>query len=188
MENLFAERLKEARLRANMNMADLAKKTGLTASAISSYEAMDEAKNKAPSLPNAMKLAQALGVSLEWLSGFNTVKATDIFPLEEVAEKVLIALDLLADCHFEIELDKTYNSFLDLGEEEGFAKDETGYFTLESRAVYNYVKKMMSVHEAIKASGIDDETAEKMKKLLREKCVESIAQEIKNNLQKKGTF
>lgn len=67
--NLFSERLKEARLAAKLKQTELAKLSGVTAATISAYERADEGKGKNPSLENAIKLAQALNVSLDWLCG-----------------------------------------------------------------------------------------------------------------------
>ena len=67
--NLFSERLKEARLNAKLKQTELAKMSGVTAATISAYERADEGKGKNPSLENAIKLAQALNVSLDWLCG-----------------------------------------------------------------------------------------------------------------------
>lgn len=67
--NLFSERLKEARLNAKLKQTELAKLSGVTAATISAYERADDGKGKNPSLENAVKLAQALSVSLDWLCG-----------------------------------------------------------------------------------------------------------------------
>lgn len=171
MENLFAERLKEARLRANMNMADLAKKTGLTASAISSYETTDEAKNKAPSLPNAMKLAQALGVSLEWLSGFDTIQAASSLSYEAIAANILNALDILEN-YAGLRLEtKIY---------AGTVNPQYEVY-MHSGALFEYVDKMKTVDEAIKVSHLDDEMATIMRNKVREDYIKVIAKKIENN-------
>lgn len=67
--NLFSQRLKEARLNAKLKQTELSKLSGVTAATISAYERADEGKGKNPSLENALKLAQALNVSLDWLCG-----------------------------------------------------------------------------------------------------------------------
>ena len=90
--NIFARRLKETRQNLNKSMSDLAEETGLTASAISSYEKED---GKTPSLINAQKIATALGVSLDWLSGMDEVQSDDNLCKEEIAANVLKAIDVL---------------------------------------------------------------------------------------------
>lgn len=65
----FAKRLKEARLKAGLTQAELAKKADTTAATISSYES-DKGIKKA-SLDLAMSFAKALDVSLDWLCGLD---------------------------------------------------------------------------------------------------------------------
>lgn len=67
--NIFAKRLKEARLRAGLKQSDLAEKAGITAASISAYESADGTKGKNPSLENAKAIAGVLGISLDWLCG-----------------------------------------------------------------------------------------------------------------------
>lgn len=60
-------RLTLARENLRWTQADLAKATGLQPAAISHFEC----GQRLPSLPNAVKLADALRVSLDWLTGRN---------------------------------------------------------------------------------------------------------------------
>lgn len=70
MDNtIFAKRLKEARTAAGLTQGELSKAAGVTAATISAYESADGTKGKNPSLDNALKLAQALHISLDWLCG-----------------------------------------------------------------------------------------------------------------------
>ena len=70
MDNtIFAKRLKEARTAAGLTQGELSKTAGVTAATISAYESADGTKGKNPSLDNALKLAQALHISLDWLCG-----------------------------------------------------------------------------------------------------------------------
>lgn len=65
MAETFGQRLKEARLKRGMTMDKLAKCSGITREAISHYE-----NDKCgPTLYSATCLADALGVSLDWLTG-----------------------------------------------------------------------------------------------------------------------
>lgn len=68
-KKIFAQRLKEARLSSNLTQTELSKTSGVTSATISAYESPDGNKGKNPSLDNALKLAQTLGVSLDWLCG-----------------------------------------------------------------------------------------------------------------------
>lgn len=87
---VFAERLREARTAAKLTQADLSKKAGVTAATISAYESSDGNKGKNPSLDNALKLASALNVSLDWLCGFSV--KTEKAPIVEFL-KILVTLD-----------------------------------------------------------------------------------------------
>lgn len=70
MDNtIFAQRLKEARIASKLTQIELSKMSGVTPATISAYECADGSKGKNPSLDNALKLAQALNVSLDWLCG-----------------------------------------------------------------------------------------------------------------------
>ncbi len=70
MDNtIFAQRLKEARTALKLTQTELSKLSGVTPATISAYECADGSKGKNPSLDNALKLAQALNVSLDWLCG-----------------------------------------------------------------------------------------------------------------------
>lgn len=70
MDNtIFAQRLKEARIALKLTQTELSKLSGVTPATISAYECADGSKGKNPSLDNALKLAQALNVSLDWLCG-----------------------------------------------------------------------------------------------------------------------
>lgn len=95
---VFAERLREARTAAKLTQADLSKKAGVTAATISAYESADGSKGKNPSLDNALKLAAALNVSLDWLCGF-TVR-TEKAPIVEFL-KLLVAMDEHTDISFD---------------------------------------------------------------------------------------
>lgn len=63
----LVRRLVEARENLRWTQADLAKASGLQAAAISHFEC----GQRLPSLPNAVRLADALRVSLDWLTGRN---------------------------------------------------------------------------------------------------------------------
>lgn len=92
----FAKRLKEARIKAGLTQAELSKKAGVTAASISAYESSDGTKGKNPSLENAKSLAEALGVSLDWLSGMSSstqLPTTDEFDGRlDAAVKYIVAL------------------------------------------------------------------------------------------------
>lgn len=65
----FAKRLREARQKAGLTQAELAKKADTTAATVSSYESTGTIKKA--SLDLAISFAEALGVSLDWLCGLD---------------------------------------------------------------------------------------------------------------------
>lgn len=70
---IFAKRLKEARQKAGLTQAELAKKAEVTPATISSYETApgNASNSKKASLDIAMSLAKSLNVSLDWLCGMD---------------------------------------------------------------------------------------------------------------------
>ena len=95
---IFAQRLKEARTAAKLTQSELCKISGVTAATISAYESAVGNKGKNPSLDNALKLAQALNVSLDWLCGSlvssNKVQFSDFLKmLVKLNESVDISVD-----------------------------------------------------------------------------------------------
>lgn len=70
--NLFAERAREARGR--LSQKEFGEKCGLTAQAISKYENAGSSDGRLPSIANAVAMARAAGVSLDWLAGLSDQK------------------------------------------------------------------------------------------------------------------
>ena len=64
-KSMFSERLRKARTTLGLTQKDLATKVGIAAATLSAYEA----SGKPPTIETAMKLADILGVSLDWLCG-----------------------------------------------------------------------------------------------------------------------
>ena len=94
----FSERLKESRKANNLTQAELCKLSGVTSATISAYESTDDKKGCNPSLDNAIKLANALNVSLDWLCGTTSNKSkieiTDFLKtLVKLRESVNLAID-----------------------------------------------------------------------------------------------
>lgn len=66
---LFSQRLKEARMKKNIKQKELAEQIGVTPQTLSNYENASEATTKIPTTIVVMELADALGVSMDWLCG-----------------------------------------------------------------------------------------------------------------------
>lgn len=102
----FAQRLKEARTSQNLTQAELAKKAGVTAATVSAYESANGTKGKNPSLENAEKLANALGVSLDWLCARSVnnsnIQITDFLRmLVKLSEQSIVRVDKIDLTHRE---------------------------------------------------------------------------------------
>jgi transcriptional regulator with XRE-family HTH domain len=89
MESMFTVRLKEMRTERGLTQKELAKQAGMAIASYSGYELGE----KNPPLPSAIRLAQALNVSLDWLCGY--AASTEAEGLESRGDvvQVLIALD-----------------------------------------------------------------------------------------------
>lgn len=76
---IFAKRIKETRENAGIKQFELAKIVNITPTTLSAYELFDATSTgKKPSLHNAIEIAKALGVSLDWLCGLsNEIQAPD---------------------------------------------------------------------------------------------------------------
>lgn len=74
---IFARRMKKAREDKGMKQNELAKAVGVTPTTISAYEKSDDEGNgKKPTLENAKSIAEALGVSIDWLCGMTESKSS----------------------------------------------------------------------------------------------------------------
>lgn len=85
---IFAQRLKYCREHAKLKQNELAIKAGVTPTALSTYEAFTTSPNgKKPSLHSAVKLAKALGVSLDWLCGIDDAPKVSVKSIIAFLEK-----------------------------------------------------------------------------------------------------
>lgn len=73
---LFGQRLKEARMKRNIKQKDLAEQIGVSSQTLSNYENASDSTTKTPSTILLMEIADALGVSVDWLCGRDTSKKT----------------------------------------------------------------------------------------------------------------
>ena len=97
---IFSLRLREARERKKLTQKQLADAAEITAASVSAYEKIDGTKS--PSIDIAIRLAKALGVSLDWLSGLpddiasNAKDALDVQNVERPLGDYLRMLVLLS--------------------------------------------------------------------------------------------
>lgn len=100
---VFAERLKEAREAKSLKQKDLAEQIGVSYQTISAYEKIDAAgKSKNPTLENAVSIARALGVSLDWLCGLDGPDENESFKNYKEMGKAIVALVDTVDIGFDV--------------------------------------------------------------------------------------
>jgi transcriptional regulator with XRE-family HTH domain len=75
IRQIFPSRLKEARTRTGLSQSELAKRCGISQGTMSGFEN----GSSVPNLEVAADLAETLGVSIDWLCGF---EASDVTPLQ----------------------------------------------------------------------------------------------------------
>lgn len=89
MKNVFSERLKQARIDAGMTQTEMEKAFKLSHTIISFYET----GKRVPRIDTAAYIAQALGISLDWLMGLDDNKASQPRTAEDCAQ---IMLDVIS--------------------------------------------------------------------------------------------
>lgn len=97
IEKVFAVNLKKIRKQKDMTQNELAQKSGVSIGTISSYES----GIKSPSLLIVAKLAEALGVSIDELCGFNKGLISETgkgekkqYPLPEILKAIQLLVDI----------------------------------------------------------------------------------------------
>ena len=80
------EKIKDLRVNSGMNQVQLAKRLGVTKSAVNSWET----GTNSPSLSFIIKLAQIFGVSTDYLLGVNERLTVDITALDESQRQAVI--------------------------------------------------------------------------------------------------
>ena len=91
MEKVFPARLKEARVKLGFTQKELAEKAGISAASISSYE--NETGDKFPPLDVAFRIADTLGVSLDWLTGSTETRKPAVFGTYGDVTRMLLSLE-----------------------------------------------------------------------------------------------
>lgn len=92
---IFAQRLKFARQKAELTQSDLASMTNLSPTIISAYENPKSEQGKNPTLNNVFILSRELGVSIDWLCGLSDDSSTDRDKLSSTAfiRSIMLLID-----------------------------------------------------------------------------------------------
>ncbi len=157
--NLFSERLKEARLTAKLKQTELAKISGVTAATISAYECADGNKGKNPSLENALKLAQALNVSLDWLCGTTVsnerVQISDFLRMLVKIDDMFYVQIALDEIDFDTDIDKYLsNAFAMLYKRNGTPPNIA--ITFGNDLIVQFLTEWKKMRELYKHNTIDE--------------------------------
>ena len=82
------EKIKELRISSGMSQVQLAKKIGITKSAVNAWES----GTNSPSLSYVVKLSQVFGVSTDYLLGVNKQLTADISGLDDVQKQAVLLM------------------------------------------------------------------------------------------------
>lgn len=71
VDYIFSQRLREVREKQGLTAAELSRRSDVAVQSLSCYESTSSKNHKEPKIGSAVKLAKALGVSLDWLCGID---------------------------------------------------------------------------------------------------------------------
>lgn len=165
MNQIFSENLKTARNEKKLTYVALSSKVGISGTSLSAYER----GTKSPTIDNASRLAEALGVSLDWLCGFDEMKkknATDFL-------KILV----LADSRLTggIQMD---TFVLDKGATRTGGAIKCSKLTIYNEEVSNFIDAYKFLLEPYKNGQIDKNVFEPLLESVIEKFGKKIAWEV----------
>lgn len=133
MENnkIFAERMRESRLKADLSQAELSRRTKIAAATLSTYESTDNPKN--PTIDKAIAIAQELNVSLDWMCGLDNQKNyTDKTAVKEIFDAIFT-------------LSKMHSSTIEAKIRGNEECEDALVITLFGDGFYNCAKELMKV-------------------------------------------
>jgi len=84
----FARRLRDKRESLKLTQAQLGEKIGVTSQAISAYEKNIQGNGKSPTLDKLIQLANALGVTVDWLCGIDNQDNAELMNYGEAIELI----------------------------------------------------------------------------------------------------
>ena len=149
--NIFAQRLKEARMKAGLSQAELSRRTGVAPATLSSYEVTDSSKK--PTMEKVILIAKALNVSLDWLCGL-----TDSPVNEPENNELIIDCELLLRVIAKFATDSpepsVFVQLFDIEElGEYYGKVKVTYAAFNNKHITEFVQKIMQLQK-LKNDGI----------------------------------
>ncbi len=141
MNNVFPERLKQARNRLRMTQTEMAKESGITCATISSYER----GLKAPNVSIAAAIARVLRVSIDWLVGLDDNQTPQPSTLGDCAR---IMLDAISTWESQGLIDRI---------EIGGNAQEWLTLKLSDGLLLDFIQDWAKVHEEMYCRGVIDQ-------------------------------
>ncbi len=165
-KNIFAERMREARLKADLSQAELSRRTKIAAATLSTYESTDNPKN--PPIDKAIAIARELNVSLDWLCGLSDKgdNTSNEITLDDVMEAIML-LASLNQVSF-----STIKRYVD-----DFQYSEIPAIVMDSLILKNFIVEYQKISEFIETTGYDDYLKDGLKKAIINKFRDYIVSE-----------
>lgn len=157
-KNIFAERMKEARLKADLSQAELSRRTKISAATLSTYESTENPKN--PPIDKAIAIAQELNVSLDWLCGLNDKgnNTSNEITFDNVMEAIML-LASLKQVTFATQ--KRYS--------DDYIYSEIPIIEIDSQILKNFITEYQKIAQFIKTTDYDDYLKKGLKKAIIDK-------------------
>lgn len=158
-KNIFAERMREARLKADLSQAELSRRTKIAAATLSTYESTDNPKN--PPIDKAIAIAQELNVSLDWLCGLGGDKCSNTsndITFDNVMEAIML-LSSLENVSFE-----TCKKYKD-----DFNCSIVPTIVMDSQILEKFITEYQKVSDFIETTDYDDYLKDGLKKAILNK-------------------
>lgn len=170
--SLFAQRLRMARTQKNMTQKELAEAIGIKAATISAYENADEKKRIAPSLENAVAIAQTLNISLDHLCGLNVSQESSDKPYLFL-QSLTMAYDVFS-CDDQITLQECYHQGYIDGE---YVRHYDGFgIVFSDDFMEDFFKEWTAIWNLKDKQTIDPDTYDSIVAVLCKKYAEKIKQ------------
>lgn len=157
-KNIFAERMKEARLKADLSQAELSRRTKISAATLSTYESTENPKN--PPIDKAIAIAQELNVSLDWLCGLNDKgnNTSNEITFDNVMEAIML-LASLKQVTFATQ--KRYS--------DDYIYSEIPIIEIDSQILKNFITEYQKIAQFIETTDYDDYLKKGLKKAIIDK-------------------
>ncbi len=160
-ENIFAIRMRETRIKKGISQAELSRITGIAPATLSSYESED--KPKSPPIDKALTIANALGVSLDWLCSSETNKKDSTSETEFPFKRIIDAIMLI------LSLESTSISRMNVNKGNDFASAYIPAILIDSTICERFLNEYNKIKAFIDSPDYDQYLKDSLKKAVSEK-------------------